>query len=618
MTEALQGLFQYSGIQQWEDVDWTDISGISPSMIQVKVYPQQGYPAADGDCVFSYGNNQITVKRCHVDAARYVKNGGGQIVQVTILDERWRWAYGSISGRYNFKNVKAYDAAFSAGASVGFVDPAHEKTPSELATLLVKAMGYAASDWDLSKLPEEARPEVNWTEANPAQELNNLADSFGLRIVPVRSKGKWALVVTGEGADLPTSYPESPDSSSGIDPANMPDWIKVVTAPILYESRLQLQPVAKDIDGVWRVFRDLSYAISQGNSPLSDPFVNYDKTFMAIDGTRVFQADGSLVSQRELAIQTVMRNFVLNRKTSGASDDFQIPGLQDSVTSEQIILSDKLVRPWVDNNDNSVHDRPAFIEGTFWTAIKGTTGNWPLGTRLDRQAAVYGSPSQPDEVVSFTVNVNEDGRWSMITTSDMVVKTKKITPLGGGAQVDSYMSVPNLYLHCAVQVCDEDTWAVNRYSVAKWIGQGPQRGSADDDDAFVWSIVKDDIQPFYRGVYATDGTLQQTIDNTTQIKKECNYYIDSLLKTLQTLNNETRSYYGIYPIDLDGKIQQVTYRIGSSGADTIASSNTEHDYELPTYESRRQRDSRKSPENKEAVQREILANLRQAGLAPGK
>ena len=613
MTDALQGRFSYPGIQQWEDVDFTDISGISPSMCTVSVYPQEGFPAADGDITFTYGDNSITIAHCHIDAAKYVQNSGGQIVQVTIMDERWKWKFGTISGRYNFKNVKAYDAAFSSGSGVGFVDPNHEKKPQELASLLIQAMGYSDSDWDLTRLPNDARPEVNWTEANPAQELHNLADQFGLRIVPVRSTGGWSLVVTGEGNDLPSDIPYTPDVSQGFDPAEIPDWIRIVTAPTLYETRLRLSPVAKDIDGIWKTYDQLSYSPIPGSL---DPFIGTDTQFIALDDKRRFQQDGTLVCPRELALQTVFKNFVLARSpVAFLTYSFTIPGLPDPVTADRIIISDKLVRPWIDPNDQTVHERPAFIEGTFWTTIKGATGNWPLGTRLDRPGLHYASPSQVDEVVSFNVSLNEDSRWSMVTLSDQVTKyLKKGDPSGD----DTPTGIPELYLHCACQIRDSKTWSVNRYSVARWIGPGNPTGSADDVGAFVWSIIKDDIQPFFRGVYALDGTLTKTIDNTDQITIECNYYLDALVKTLESLTNETKTFIGLWPIDLDGKIQQVSYKINKSGCDTVASTNTEHDYELPPYDARRQRDARKNQANRKAVTRELMDNLVKAGMAPGK
>ena len=613
MTDALQGRFSYPGIEQWEDVDFTDISGISPAMCTVNVYPQEGYPLADGDIVFTYGSNSITIKNCHLDSARFVRNVGGQLVQVSMMDERWRWKFGTISGRYNFKNVKAYDAAFISRTSVGFVDPRHEKKPRELASLLIEAMGYADSDWDLTRLPNDARPEVNWTEANPAQELLHLADQFGLRIVPVRSTGRWALVVMGEGNNLPTDLPCTPDVSQGFDPADIPDWIRIVTAPTLYEARLGLSPVARDIDGIWKTYDHLSYSPIPGSL---DPFVGTDKQFIAISDQRQLQQDGSLVSPRELAVQTVFKNFVLRRSPAGFSNqNFVIPGLSDPVTADRIILSDKLVRPWVDPNDQSVHERPAFVEGTFWTTIKGTTGNWPLGARLDRPSLQYASPSQVDDIVSVSLSINEDSRWSMVTLSDHVTKSIKS---GAPSGDDTVTSVPDLYLHCTCQIRDSDTWAVNRYSVARWIGKGSPKGFADDTGAVVWSIIKDDIQPYYRGVYATDGTLTSTIDNTTQVSTECNYYIDALVKTLESLTHETRTFIGLWPIDLDGKIQQVSYKINKSGCDTIASLNTEHDYEIPPYDARRQRDGRKNPENRQAVTRELVDQLLKAGLVTGK
>ena len=598
-----QGLFSYPGLEVWEGVDFTDVAGISPSVCTVSVYPQFGYPAADGDIVFTYGSQVIRIRNCHVDAARYLQNESGQVVQVTIMDERWRWKFYRINGRYNFKNVKAYDAAFPAGSAVGFVDPDHEKTPQELAELLIKAMGYAATDWDLSALPDDARPEVNWIAANPAQELDNLVNSFGCRIVPVRSAGIWKIAVTGDGNDLPDNLPYTPDSSEGFDPAEIPNWIQIVTAPTLYECRIPLTAVGKDIDGIWKTIDELSY------NPLGgyDGFVDTDRLFFAIDNTRIYQADGSLVSPRELALQTVFRNYVMER------DDVVIPGISDPVYIDRIIISDNMVRPWIDPNTQSVQTRQAYIEGTFWTPIKGVTGNWPLGTRIDRPAMLYGSPAFVDEVVSFGVTVNEDARWSMVTLSDQVTKYIE----NGGSAGDTYTAVPDLFLHCAAQIRDEKSWTSIRETVSRWIGTGPQVGSPDDDDAFVWSIIKDDIQPFYRGIYATGRARAGTVDNIDAVRREANYYIDSLIKTLEVRQNLTRSAIGLFPIDMDGRIQQVTYHIGMDGATTIASEYTEHDYELPSYDNQRERNARKNLGNKQAVEREIMDNLRKAGLAAG-
>ena len=71
------------------------------------------------------------------------------------------------------------------------------------------------------------------------------------------------------------------------------------------------------------------------------------------------------------------------------------------------------------------------------------------------------------------------------------------------------------------------------------------------------------------------------------------------------MSTSTRTYLGLFPIDMDGAIQQVSYRIGKQGADTIASKGTEHDFDIPQYAERRQRDGRKNQEERMKLLKEI-------------
>jgi hypothetical protein len=53
----------------------------------------------------------------------------------------------------------------------------------------------------------------------------------------------------------------------------------------------------------------------------------------------------------------------------------------------------------------------------------------------------------------------------------------------------------------------------------------------------------------------------------------------------------TRQYPGIIPIDCDGAIQQVSWRIGPGGPTTIASMNCEHSDYVPDLPARRLREN---------------------------
>ena len=634
----LQGIVSYPGILQWESFSLTDISGISPSTAIMDVYPQDEIPDAEGDLVITYGDVTIRFKDCKIDSANYVRGSGGKIIQVSFFDERWRWQFYDISGRYNFKFVKAFypqdDAQFFGQAAVGLVDTNHEKTPQQLAILCVEAMGYAASDWDVSALPNDARPEVNWVAANPAQELSRLCDSLGCRIVPVRSSGKWRIVTTGNGLELPENYPYE-DPSNGIDPAEIPDWIKIVTGPILYEARIQLSPVGKDVDGRWKALKDLSYAVVPADNPAdltkltgtnSNPFLYCDPQFSTISRTRVRQTDNSLIAPIELAQQTVYRAFAMTEvpddhdTNDEGKSTIRIPGLEGGANIRQIVLTDKLVRPYIDPSDNTVHYLPAFVEGSFWNKFRNATDNYPLGTRIDRPSPNFGDGF--DQVVTFSMSVDEDSRYSLITFSEQMRRSiQALSPPGsrGPRTMATYITAnPRLFYHAAVHIRDPETWALNRHTISLWVGYGPEPDgeSPDDIGAVTKTVIKEDIQPFYRGVYSASGALVKTIDNLETVERQAEYYINSLIPTFETKANSTRTYVGIFGINLDGQIQQVTYKIDKGGASTVASTNTEHNWQIPSYDQRRQRDARKNPENRASVAKELEITLRQGGYLP--
>ena len=287
---APQGLVSFPGIVAWEDFQFTDLSGISPAAATMQVYPQAHPPALQGDIVLTYDGATIRIRNCIVDAASYQRNSGGQIVWVRFLDERWRWAFYSITGRYNIKLPN------------DDIDPVREKTPRELATLCFEAMEVA--NFDVSALPNDARPEVDWESVVAAQELARLCDDLGCRIVPRRSDGAWVVCVTGVGAPMPDNGWPYQDAGEGIDPKESPDVLAIVTAPVLYQCALKLEPVGKDIDLSWRTLDQLSYRLSDTSSY---GFGTDWEQQSNISATRQRQPDGTLLSPQELALQTVWK-----------------------------------------------------------------------------------------------------------------------------------------------------------------------------------------------------------------------------------------------------------------------------------------------------------------------
>ncbi len=594
------GQFFYPGIEAYDSVNFTDVSGIAPTVIVVDVYPQEGIPDRTGDVVLTYNSERIVIPNCVLDAASISYNSGGQMVSVRLLDERWRWKDGQITGKYNFRLPN------------NFVDPRHEKTPRELAAILFEAMGV--TNYNASVLPADARTEVDWICANPAEELAKLCDQFGCRIVPQRSTGTWWVRVTGEGAFLPDDFPYM-DGGDGIDPKEIPDFIQIVTAPVNYQVALKLQAIGKDLDLSWVPVADLtyrpvnSYSIVNGVR-VDDPgfgFGTESEQMGHISNVRTRLGDGTGISPRELALQTVFRAWRISTEAGehGGSDEQSgvdgdpavwIDGYDDYVTRKQIILSDKLVQAWTDDR-GGVHNRPSFIWGEFESHVTENV-NTKKGTRIDYQGVVY--RQSPEEPASFSVALDPiDTDRSIITTSRQL---RFSTQYAKPPSVESLtvFDAAKIFYTSAIQIRDPETWQPIMYYRSRQIGSGT-------DMTNVMTIVKNDIQPWFINLYNNDGTFLSNTNNSDEVNKQCDYFLDAIGKTLETIGTSQRTYIGLYAIDMDGAIQQVSYRMGSGGYDTIVSRGTEHNYEVPDYEARRQRDGRRNIAEKLKLDKEISA-----------
>jgi hypothetical protein len=598
MTDGLQGFVSYPGIDPhgWESFDFTDLVGISPAMATIKMFPPEGLPDANGDMILTYGDNTITLKDMHVDAVMYEAGGGGQTATVRFLDERWAWSFYQITGYYNLKMHN------------GLVNPDHEKTPRELATLLFKAM--QVHQFDVSALPNDARPECDWHNANAAQELSKICDDLGCRIVPKRSDGSWHIVVTGEGDDLPDGLPYN-DFGSGIDPKERPDYIKVVTAPFRFQVCLELKAAGRDSkDQAWKDIEKLSYKpnVVTGRPANSGAEFGYNlKQFTNVDYKRVVQPDGSAKSPREFACETVFRSWRIADKPSNVAtqigpngeNQFFLPGYGeylanragDFVTRKQLLITSELVESWVDQNDVD-HKRPAFIMGTFYDQRLPNQMS-KAGTRIDYQTARSDQLSL-DGGNSFSIANDElDTDLVIVSTSQQMLTYYPYTN-----DSKSPFGAAKIFLVCAVSVREPDTWQPIRYEKLLHIGNGTNKD-------FCHVLIKEDIQPWVISDYNPDGSQKKanrfggpddTRNNKTEVDKQCDYYLNAYAKTFEIVESQTKTYYGFYPIDLDGAISQVTYAINKGGCDTKVSRGTEHDFDIPQYEDRLQRASRKNAE----------------------
>jgi len=278
-------------------VSRADISrshGITPAVIMLDIVPVDPQNLAvgtrHGELVVEYDGARLSIPNCVIDASSVSFSPNGRIHSLSIFDRRWKWQYGSVSGHYNRRTetgklIVANDPEFRTSSVMN-----SQKTPQELATILLNEMGE--TNFDVSPLPEGTGPEVKWEDDNPARELAQLCEMFGCRVVygwddrvrlfrigqsadDTGENRKWAnrseraaerraqrlarLAGTVINPPLPNPLPVI-RYSEAIDIEDRPDSITIATGPILHQWDFELEAVGEDTDGSIKLVKDLSFA----------------------------------------------------------------------------------------------------------------------------------------------------------------------------------------------------------------------------------------------------------------------------------------------------------------------------------------------------------------------
>ncbi len=158
------------GVGQIVSLSATISHGISPSVFTLVIAPQDDFEGAAGDLVLFDGQATIRLVDCKVDRHTFEYNAAGQIWRLQLLDRRWKWRWGAISGFYNARNDDNTIKQL----------PGNEQTPQQLARLCLAAMGE--TNFDVSQLPNDARPTVEWDFDLPAETLASLCDQLACRV----------------------------------------------------------------------------------------------------------------------------------------------------------------------------------------------------------------------------------------------------------------------------------------------------------------------------------------------------------------------------------------------------------------------------------------------------
>jgi hypothetical protein len=714
----------WPGVLAVESCVGTISHGIAPAVFVLTTYPQTAAPAEFGNLVITDGFRSVVLRDCKADVARGRYGPDGQTYILTILDRRWKWQGGEISGRYNQVDQR------------GKLVPWSIRSPAELAKLCLEKMGErnysinlpqglpASAGQQVERLlrPGEnfpqslANPPVVWDRTNPAAALARMCEEYGCRVIYQPNLDRTLIAPLGEGQSLPDGPCEM--IAPSLDSPETPVAVAVAGAPIKWQWRFILEPVGREWDGTYLPINQLSYA------PDAESQVQISKAAFTGTGSptltiRVIlnpeqpneivasfreSAPSGTVAQKVARLATrinanpdVAKILVATsdatsvtlkgRKVGEAfwvevqSDDITPP---DKWAGEAIQLAGppgkKSWRSCMPPNFGNVketdrlsytesvklaresvfrcfrirygdpgtgkgpvilpgRDKPVIRRQQFLlqqtkveqvvpaprkfggrdrdTAPNGDPRNDPLarevfggilpdfynGYSRDQEATVTGSVSrqlgsvfwdpngdlntdQSDRVyVSFTIDPIEQ----MVVFSDYVYR---YWPVAGKSL---RIQEPYLVLETGTYLTDDTTNELVRFDqVMPLGGRGPVE----------WAIREDIAVGVIPTFDSKNRVTKFDLDGEEDAKKRAKFYLDGMARKYRLEGGDSRQYIGIYPIDPDGRIQQVTWSVGQGGASTQASENSEHSDVIPTYPSRRRAEN--LPPDRAAAQANML------------
>lgn len=536
-----QGLVEFPGLPVLTSASFTLSHGILPSVLTFNTIPSTDFIPQVGDMKITYIGEEILFKDCAVIKAN-LRISNGFRWSIMIQDRRWKWRFGKISGRYN---VRRDDNS---------IDPKTEKRPQELAKLLTEAMGE--DDADISLLPDDARPESLWDDSTPASELQNLCDELNCRIT-LGLDNKLKIWPLGEGEDLPENGREI-NQGFGFSRAARPDSLEVIGGPVLVQAKFKLQAVGEDTDGSIKPIDDLSYKPADG--------WENQEVFSFGGITATYTRDGKTLNAMDLARKSVWKWYRIEKF---ADETFDIPGLPDTkITSIKSILpiSDSLI---------DMTEVPAVV-----------------GQREPKKIEVEGIyASEGLDYANTTDGTRYPDEFSVDRTRGIIQFNQPVRKLTAGFENQP----ADLFATVAFNVKPEETGAPLRYSTERQL-PGPKNNTKAR--LLKHPEIVRQIIARYNG-----STVLNVEDNQDEIKAEADHYLDAAEKEYELDQSSDVQYAGIEHISPDGKIPQVTWEVGGSGAFTRASVNSEH-AKTESYKQRRQREFvQKAAESQRVMER---------------
>lgn len=543
--------------------------GSRPSAATLYFMRNQMIPPS-GDLVITgvdeFGSpSSISFPSCFVDNVQAVASGDPLLV-ARVLDRRRSWEFGAISGHYNIRSESG-DSVFN------------EKTPRQLAELCLSVMGE--NNADLGDFNPTTRPAVDWVLTNPARALEALLDQFGYRII-LGIDNRVHIERAGVGDITWLQQFTWLEDTIGTDVPNRPDGLIAVAGRTLYDMELWLEPVGLELSGEWKNIDKLSYR------PPSKFVGNYDvggwsSTPLPYTPANLVYPSGATEEEKDqinkLAVRHVYRTYricvripphwmednIPNGPPYG--DYLKIAGYRGKQVKERWQLLPLEQNQNLKLTNKKPGEKPENllmpkrvapeVYGCFnsgQSVVKDAT------TRNDMKSSSAGEPPN-SRVYSLPYEIDFERGLVYFDALAYCI-------------IDKVKKPARLKLRIASGVRDELTREWTRYTIehrfSPALGAGMQ------------ILPHEEVQLRFHH----DKKKNLLLDNKTEVDQELKLYLNAAVVNLQQRSARSGVFAGIVPISPTGLVQQVTWNFGA-GPTTQFSANTDHNFNVPSYQDRR-------------------------------
>lgn len=619
MADAIQCDLTYPGLDNWQGVNIMRSLGVVPDQLRVRFTPNQNAqgqmqaPASFGPLLFRYwgpgiGERRLLMPDCQLDRVTVISTEGGYVFEATLLDPRWKWAYGTISGEYNVPDPK------------GDILKGTEKTPQELAKLLLEAMFNLPPDqdtqrkgskrraarlskasalpYDVSQLPNDSRPRTEWDDENPARLLDRLADSLGC-VVVYKWNGTVKLERAGVGNFL-VDDDDVTDLNLTCDPKEVPDTVMVVGPEKRFEVILPLQPVALDTDGTFKNPYLVSYVPTSDHSFFPRRQGWLDGVDVLTDPLNLALAKASVFRCFRLAVDNQNSNNIDSLVSVDLAEYFgededplalttnnfqlDLPGFGWVEDLWQILpVSGTLVSFGFDPLKRDYSNKPGKIFGVFQAF--DATGK-PSGDANNVISLGFPQPLIEQDELPKDIDWSLDPDTGIVTLGAPLIRWGRPKTGANGVEAVPYL-FPVLWMRLTVSVRDKKTRAWEKYRRERKLGNrgtGPRIIRRDDlqhNTILSYEGFDADFNPKPK---LKDGPIGDPDEaesvgiatNEKKLDQLADKQLDATIASYSGTRPHVVSYRGLKFVECDGAIRQVMIQAGDDGfVETMASRDDE-------------------------------------------